>query len=263
MMAAIPDALLGMVYAIIILISVSALLYLKKLNRTAVLAISFVTAMVGLLLHAPLIPLQMQSLLINGSVGNGMPWFAALIVIVVLIASSILVGRVFCGYACPIGALQELVYAVPLPKLKVNGSMIIFLIHLAATLLFFALGAVWSFSLLGSLGARDLFFLQMASVSFYVFLAILVLGLFYYRPFCRLICPFGLFAGILARWSVIKIRKGNKCNSCGRCDRSCPTGVMSVTDSTDECFLCLRCDEVCRQDATIYTKKEVVINESE
>ena len=252
---AISGALLGMAYAFAIIVAVSILLYLSKIDRKIVLAVSFVTAALGILIHAPMIPLQMQSLLVNGDVGNGMPWYMATIVIIVLIGSSLVIGRVFCGYACPIGALQELAYTVPTPKFAKNGDRWSTYVHIAMTLLFFALGAIWSFGLLGFLGVRDLFDLKWASASFYIFLGFLAVGIFYYRPFCRLVCPFGLFAGFLSRWSLLKIGKGGGCDSCRRCEGKCPTGAMAG-DGIAECFLCLRCGDVCRQEAIVFKKKE-------
>lgn len=252
----IPNVLIGMVYAIILMVVVVSLLVTGRMTRKIVLGISIITASLGMLVQAPLLPLQMQSLVVNGNVGSGMSPVLAVIVIIILMASSLFIGRVFCGYACPIGALQEIVHAIPGKKIRYASSKLLLPIHAAVTATFFALGLIWSEGLLWVIGVKDTFYLDIASWAILIFITILLVGIFFYRPFCRLICPFGLFSDLMARSAMFRIVKKEGCTSCKRCDRSCPTGTIKDGSNPGDCFLCLRCEDVCNQGSIGYQRKK-------
>ncbi len=56
--------------------------------------------------------------------GNDIGVFYNLLVFVPLVSFSVIFGRVFCGWVCPLGALQELAFRMPvLKKLQVNLSL--------------------------------------------------------------------------------------------------------------------------------------------
>lgn len=250
-----PNVLLGLVYAIISMVVVVSLLITGRMTRKIMLGISIVTASLGMLIQAPLLPLQMQSLVVNGSVGSGMSPILAIFVIAIMIVSSLFIGRAFCGYACPIGSLQEIVHALPGNKVKMRSKRLLFGIHVAITSAFFALGLIWSEGLLWAIGVKDLFYLDIAAGAIVIFLIILVAGIFFYRPFCRLICPFGLFSELLARSTLFRIVKKDGCNSCKRCERYCPTGTMNDGANPGDCFLCLRCEDACKRGSIGYQRR--------
>ncbi|MCJ8501896.1 4Fe-4S binding protein [Desulfatitalea alkaliphila] len=80
------------------------------------------------------------------------------------------------------------------------------------------------------------------------FLLFTLLSLRVPRFYCRFICPLGALFGLLARWSVWRIGKGQTpCTDCRRCEADCE-GACTPTEAliTSECVLCLNCLDACR-----------------
>ncbi len=80
--------------------------------------------------------------------------------------------------------------------------------------------------------------------------AILVAGLFVYRPWCHLFCPFGLVSWLVEKVSVFKIKVNYEtCIACQTCAKTCPSTVMDAilrrTRTIPDCFSCGTCIEVC------------------
>jgi polyferredoxin len=81
--------------------------------------------------------------------------------------------------------------------------------------------------------------------------------LFVYRPFCHLICPFGLLSWLAERLSLVRVRVDRTtCNSCGACSRACPSdaaqGLIEGKVFAADCFSCARCLNVCPHDSLRY-----------
>lgn len=242
---------LGLVYAMAVMVLTFLLLRSDRMNRTIVLGILVLTSVIGFLLVAPLIPVQMQSILL-GKTPAGMPLPVLLALITILIASSLIVGRIFCGYACPIGTVQELAYWFPSRKLVMKNRKIAFIVQTIAVLAFF-LGGALSLSVLGALGVKEFFQLDLANLTFLIFAVLILASIFLYRPFCRFLCPFGYFSGLMAGRSMFKMVRSEGCNNCGSCSKKCPTGQVKGSNEEGDCFLCLRCVDVCRKDAMKYS----------
>ncbi len=187
-----------------------------------------------------------------------------------------LLGRVWCGWACPQTVYLEFVYR-PLerffigdrgshlrrrvPAWRLAGLAIAYLVisaHLANTFI-----AWW-------VGARPLthwIFRSPADhpVAFTTFLALTAGMLFLFSYFreqlCCLVCPYGRFqSALLDRRSVIvgydavrgepRGRRGTtegQCVDCGMCVRTCPTGIDIRRGLQLECIQCTQCIDACDQ----------------
>jgi polyferredoxin len=87
--------------------------------------------------------------------------------------------------------------------------------------------------------------------------ASLVIGAVMYRPFCRLICPFGLISWFAECISLYRVRIDKQaCTECGACIRACPSGTAKARvyekKVVPDCFSCARCLNVCPEDALDY-----------
>lgn len=196
-----------------------------------------------------------------------------LYVIGALILFGLLLGRIVCGFLCPFGLIQELLYKIPVPKWKKNRitkllswmKYVILAVFVIYIPLFFGIrygmplpafckyicpagtleGGIPLVSLNPSLQnvAGALF-----NWKVFVMLLILVSACFAYRSFCRFICPLGAIYSLFAGISIFGIKVDeHRCNHCGRCIRQCKMDIKKPGDR--ECIQCGECMEVCSQDA--------------
>ncbi len=182
----------------------------------------------------------------------------------------VLVGRVPCGWLCPFGFIQDLLYKIPTPKFSfwrplrwVKYAVLVGLVILAPLLIVDAvgLGFPWFCKLLcpaGTLlGAFPLLAIKpdlWSTLGFWFwnklfwFILIMTGVVLISRFFCRLLCPLGAFYSLFNRISLVKLEfiEGN-CVHCLACVPACPTGVRAYEErDSRECILCLRCVQACR-----------------
>ncbi len=181
----------------------------------------------------------------------------------VLIIFGLLLGRVICGFLCPFGLLQELLFKIPSPKLKKNAVtrrlsylkyliLAVFAVIIPLTLA--APGFCKFICPAGTLeGGIPLVAMneslramigRLFSWKTLVLAAVIVGAVFVYRGFCRFICPLGAIYGFFNRVSLFGVKLDNsKCISCGKCVRECKMDVKQVGDH--ECINCGECMEKC------------------
>jgi len=255
MNSAFEAKLIGMAYAILALLILAFLFHRSKYNRTIGYLFLIISTCLGFMIFAPMLPHQLQSLVIGKVGGRGAPLPLVLIGLLVFIGFTLVFGRLFCGFICPIGAIQELVYKLPTRKKIITRKSLMLTIQLIFFTLFIVLGIFFSIAVLSYLGFEDFFHLNTMSPSFYVFITLLVLAVFVYRPFCRLFCPYGLLLSLAAVKSVFKLRRSDTCIDCSRCDKVCPTSEAGREDSKRECYMCNRCKEACASSSIEYRRK--------
>ncbi|QAA75882.1 MAG: hypothetical protein BIP78_0114 [Candidatus Bipolaricaulis sibiricus] len=177
---------------------------------------------------------------------------AYLLLFLVPVVGALALGRLFCGYVCPFGALQELLHVrkwalkVPDRVWRALGWVRhVVLVYLVARVLVVHTVAFDGFSPFKPLFAWG------GTPATIVFSALFaVLSVVVFRPFCRVLCPYGALLSIVSRFSLFHIEAGEGCRDCGLCTRACPVGAMhgGAVDAT-ECLLCGTCTGVCRPTA--------------
>jgi len=141
-------------------------------------------------------------------------------------------GRSFCAGVCPHGALQDLVLLKPVkvPPWLEQALSVLPYIYLGAGVLFAATGSAFiicqydPFVPIFRLSGRTLMVLSGA--------ALLLLGVFVGRPYCRFLCPYGALlklGAIVAKWRV-RVTP-DYCTQCRLCEASCPFGAMREPES--------------------------------
>jgi NosR/NirI family transcriptional regulator, nitrous oxide reductase regulator len=171
--------------------------------------------------------------------------------------SVLLIGRgVFCGWLCPFGAMQELLgqlsRALGVPQWNPPAALEKRLwlgkyIAAAAVLVLVTTqidpsGATLEIepfkTAITSKFTRAWPYLLYAT-------ALLAIGLFSERAYCRFLCPLGGVLAFLDRLHVLNLLKRRpECgNPCHLCERSCPVRAIERTGKivTAECFQCLDC----------------------
>ncbi len=195
------------------------------------------------------------------------PSIAAKLVAFAFFAILAVVGnKLICGWVCPFGALQELIYHLPiLRKLKkrkvpfvVSNTLRVALFLVTLVLLFGIVGGRKGFVIYHFMNPFNLFNLDIETVSVgATILVALVLSFGFYRPFCQFVCPFGLLSWFFERLSVFRVKiDHNRCTDCGACVRACPLDAAKdrVAGKTfpADCFSCARCLNICPEDAIRY-----------
>lgn len=196
----------------------------------------------------------------------------------VLLLFGVTMGRTICGFLCPFGLVQELLYKIPVPKIKKNRVtqelskvkyviLAVFVVILPVVFKAASGLPVPAFCKYicpaGTLeGGIPLVLLDdslsgLAGALFHwkvlVLAVILVSACFLYRSFCRILCPLGAIYFLFAPVALLGVRiDRDTCVDCGRCVRTCKMDVRQVGDR--ECIQCGECMKECNVDA-IYWKK--------
>ena len=241
--------IVGIIYAVVSLIIITTLYRKKKFNRKISYGFTIASIVMGFLAFAPMLPWQMQSDLL-GAEGR-IPVFVqfpfSALTLIGFIVLTFVFSRVFCGYSCPIGSVQELLYFLPIKKLKINNRIVPFLIRIVVFPTFVVLAAVYSIGILKEIGLKDFFFLTITPWLSLIFIAFVIISALVYRPFCRIGCPYGTLLSLAATISLWSLMKNESCTDCEnpKCVSACPTNEALETDNRMECYLCYRCIEAC------------------
>ncbi|MFX0124272.1 MAG: 4Fe-4S binding protein [Candidatus Hodarchaeota archaeon] len=186
----------------------------------------------------------------------------AIIVFCVLLASSLLVGRIFCGFACPLGALQEIISKINFKSdikaqkkvtysVKVSSQIPIVIRWLfLGVLILFAFSGVLLLPLFNPFSGFSFYRTPSALVlPFLGLLTVSIASVFMYRPWCRFLCPFGAGSSLCSQAARSKYHRTEDCKECGLCEEICPTQEAARGSKKGECYYCNRCIEICPHNA--------------
>ena len=177
---------------------------------------------------------------------------------IAILASAILMGRVFCGWVCPGGLAADVLGAFALVRNKISQKMATILglgkyILLGASLyVFFAMNNPrWAVPIrtgefFNSVGltfehAQPIWITKTAAI-----LGIFLLGVFVSCMWCRFFCPTGGTLEILGKFSLFRYDIDPTCTDCDLCRKSCHHKTRPALDG---CTNCGDCKAVCPTDA--------------
>ena len=191
-----------------------------------------------------------------------------------LVALTVVFGRFFCGWVCPLGTLQELSSSLLSPRsrresIAVNRYRRWYAAKswLLAFLLAAALVGALETGLLDPLslaarglasgvwpllpGGRPVAGGWLAAV---LFAAVLLASRFIPRLFCRALCPLGALLGVFARVSLFRLqRPEGSCTACAQCAFACQGADEPLGNHRPaECHLCMNCVSGCPKNALTY-----------
>jgi hypothetical protein len=195
----------------VFLLAMAIFINLKKPKTLPVLRFALLTFSLfyfGFLLRQALCPiatLQMVFVLKDRVVLT----FFIFLVFLLPILATLLFGRVFCSFLCPLGAAQELIFRTPrkFRKIPVFTKIPRILFYLPYLVLFLvALGSAYVstaiFCKYDPFGA--LFGCNPAGWKITILATLFILSLFVFRPFCQLFCPLGAIIKFLSRFQIFK-----------------------------------------------------------
>ncbi|OQC71927.1 MAG: quinol dehydrogenase membrane component [Euryarchaeota archaeon ADurb.Bin009] len=241
----------GFIYGLLAFAALAWLWYSGRFTRRRALPFLIVSVLLGFLVFAPVFPYQLQMVVLGNAAALGSPLPMAIGGLLAFIALALVFGRVICGQVCPAGAVQELMYLLPAKKRGRAESRAPVAVRAGVFIVFLVAALGLSVNLLALIGLPAFFHLAIAGVSFFVFLAIVLLSAVVYRPFCRYVCPYGALLAPAASRALYRLRRTDACIKCRKCERACPTGEADPSARLGECYLCGRCTEVCPVDGAL------------
>jgi len=196
---------------------------------------------------------------------------SALVLFVLVVIATLLFGRVFCGWICPLGTLGEWTAKIArrtgIRRRELPESLDRPLRFLKYGVLALVVGLAWK---LGNLAWRPfdpwvawmhlsagLEGMAEAPWSFVVlFGTVIGASLFIERFWCRYLCPLGAILAPLQKLSPVKVRRSEEhCIHCHLCGKACPVRLdpesVKVTSSA-ECLACGRCVEACPREKALF-----------
>ena len=204
---------------------------------------------------------------------NSRQFTVSLYVLGFLTVFGTLFGRLVCGFLCPFGLLQDLLFRIPfVKKLRrlpgerflrffrffVLAILVILLPMVAADVA--GVGDPWFCKYLCPVGTLEggvpLVLADRglrAAVGFLYTWKLVILGavllasVVLFRPFCRYLCPLGAVYGLFNKVSLHRfVIDKEKCVSCGACQKACGMDIpVWKRPNSIDCIRCGECRDAC------------------
>jgi polyferredoxin len=191
---------------------------------------------------------------------------AGLLILVAILVVSLVFGKSFCSWICPVGLISETVGDLGQKIFRRKMKLPRLLDYLLRSLKYLLLGFfVYSIFFLMSTAAlrafldspynlvADIkmyyFFAEISRFALAVIVALLLLSIAIRDFWCRYLCPYGALLGLISLISPHKIKRNtSNCIDCGKCTEVCPSHIKVEklrTVVSDECTTCLACVDIC------------------
>lgn len=201
----------------------------------------------------------------------------------IIILFGLSLGRTICGWLCPVGLGQELLYKIKTPKVGKSRvtrvlSYVKYVILVVLVVLVPMLFVIPGFceyicpagTFEGGLGLlsnpenEGLLALlgPLFTWKFMLLVLIIVGAVFMYRIFCRFLCPLGALYGFFCRIALLGVKLDkNKCTDCGLCVSVCKMDIKSVGDH--ECIHCGACISACPAKAISWKGEKLFLRKND
>lgn len=190
-----------------------------------------------------------------------------------LIFVGVIAGRFVCGWLCPFGLVQDLIYKIPFFQKRKNlpGHRTLKWMKYFILIVFVILMPLFVVDIIGqgapafckyicpsgTLTAGIPLVISNPSLQLAVgflfkwkltiLICIIVLSLWVYRPFCKYLCPLGATYGLFHPISLARIEVDTeKCVTCGKCQNVCKMDIpVWKQPNSMECIRCGDCIKAC------------------
>lgn len=201
---------------------------------------------------------------LTGEIHHAHP--AGLFILVAILLISLVFGKAFCSWLCPIGFISEVLgdlgdkifrRRLRIPKILDWPLRMIkyLLLGFFVYVIFFTMSSVALRMFLDSPYnlTADIkmyyFFAEITPFALTVILALVLLSIPFRGFWCRYLCPYGALLGLLSLASPQKIKRNSaSCIDCSKCTTVCPSFIKVDKIKTvwsDECTSCMACVDSC------------------
>lgn len=189
------------------------------------------------------------------------------------------IGKLSCGFMCPFGFFQDLLFKIKTPfkiKPKIKNLFwtkygVLFSLVILGPFIFYETlfckvcpagtltagipQVIINPSLRGLIG--PLYISKILVLSFFI-----IWFIFEERPFCNYFCPLGGFIGVFNKFSYLKIEVDqNKCIECYKCEKVCPFSITTFKDPNNiNCIRCGKCIDICPTNALSFKFNKKIYN---
>lgn len=179
--------------------------------------------------------------------------------------SSLLLRKSFCGWLCPVGTVSESLwklgcrifgrtFKVPrwfdLPLRSLKYLLLSFFVYAVAMMSAAEIADFVSSPYGLVVDVRMLnFFRFVGSTTVFVLAGLGVASILVQNFWCRYLCPYGAFMGLISMLSPVRITRNEPaCIDCAKCAKACPSSLpvdKLVQIRSAECTGCMECVAVC------------------
>ncbi len=211
--------------------------YRKWINLASVIVLGFVLGSV----LSPSNAVQNALILFNT---------AFLILFLIPLVLTLFFGRAYCGYICPVGSSQELVSFKKTRRRVPQKLDRILKFVKYSLLLFVGVLTIIRGQPAGNMSMiTPLFTFTGIAAAFVASIGLIAVSVFYYRPYCRYICPYGALMALIAKLSIVRVRVDDSCIDCKLCNKECWMSAIESGHADQDCIMCGDCIEVCPEDS--------------
>lgn len=201
----------------------------------------------------------------------------------IIILFGLSLGRTICGWLCPVGLGQELLYKIKTPKVKKSRftrvlsylKYVILGVLVVLVPMLFAIPGFCEYicpagTFEGGLGllsnsaneGKLAILGPLFTWKFMLLVLIIVGAVFIYRVFCRFLCPLGALYGFFCRIALLGVKLDkNKCTDCGLCVSVCKMDIKNVGDH--ECIHCGACISACPAKAISWKGEKLFLRKND
>ncbi|MFH0734004.1 MAG: 4Fe-4S binding protein [bacterium] len=206
--------------------------------------------------------------ILTGTIHSSHP--AGFFILLGVLSVSLVFGKSFCSWICPIGFISELIgdfgekiitktfkrkffipkiVDYPLRAIKyLLFGFFIYVIFFSMTVLSLKMFLDSPYNLVADI-KMYVFFANITKFSFIVVFTLFTLSIFIRGFWCRYLCPYGALLGAFSFFSLTRIRRNKiSCINCNLCTKVCSSRIKVnkvKTVYSDECTMCLNCVDVC------------------
>ena len=208
---------------------------------------------------------------------NSRDYYISLYAAGILVVTGTFLGRFVCGFLCPFGLVQDLLFKIPFVK-KIRTLpgekflrwlryliLLVFVILLPVFVMdITGLGQPWFCKYICPAGTLEggipqtllnenlrgaIGFLFKWKVS--ILVVTVISSIIIYRPFCRYICPLGAIYGLFNKVSFYRYKVDpDKCTKCGACQKICKLNIKVYENPNSlDCIRCGECKAGCPKKA--------------
>ncbi len=183
---------------------------------------------------------------------------------ILIVISTIFIGRRFCGYICPFGTMQEIIHKLNQKSKKNKQLQLPNWLHKYLNAVKYLILMI---TILAVFRATQFIYMKFCPVlavshpqnitisSAFTLFVIFGFGYFINRFWCRYLCPFAAlmnvfqYLGKLLHLTSKRVQANEKlCKNCRLCAKNCPMQIVVYEKKRVEnvnCIFCLECIESC------------------